>query len=254
MPAQRTEVDDPAAALPLHQQRRLLAAEKDGLQIDGVDEVPVLLRNLQRIEPREACGIVHQPVQPPQALLHLAEHALESPARFPGSRETAPRRRILAPCAAPLPPSGCNGSRPARLLRASRSAIPRPMRLAAPVTRIVFPARLLSAFICVHLRPIVFSTRRLPMHFDLLRLDAFPRRLRQPARHMRPAPEYRGRRTQHARDRADRARIPVLDWRSPPASSRPSSRSTASIRWWRTRGRGTRPAHAAGAATYSTSS
>ena len=48
------------------------------------------------------------------------------------------------------------------------------------------------------------------MNFDLLGLDSFALRLRQTAGQMRPAPEYRGDRTQHPRDGADQPRIVIL--------------------------------------------
>ena len=57
-------IHDPPAARLQHQARGLLAAEKHRLQIHGVDEIPVLLRDLQRIEAREPRGIVHHAVQP----------------------------------------------------------------------------------------------------------------------------------------------------------------------------------------------
>src|ERR1039458_9803170 len=48
------------------------------------------------------------------------------------------------------------------------------------------------------------------MDFDLLGVDAFAGGFGQPAGDVGPAPEYRGGGTQGARDRADRAGVPVL--------------------------------------------
>src|SRR5437764_9155160 len=75
--------------------------------------------------------------------------------------------------------------------------MPRPMRLAAPVTRTIFP---LSAE----------SDCWLAMTFDLLGFHAVARRFGQAAGDVSPAPEYRGRGTERARDGADGARIPML--------------------------------------------
>src|SRR4030095_16731817 len=80
--AQRTEVDDEPVALPLHQARRLLAAEKASLQVDRVDEVPILLGDLERVKARESRRVVDQAVEPSQALLDLAEHAHDLRHRF----------------------------------------------------------------------------------------------------------------------------------------------------------------------------
>src|ERR1039458_9508292 len=55
----------------------LLPAEEDGLEVDGRDEVPIPLGDLERVEAREAGGVVDQPVEASQALFHLAEHTLD---------------------------------------------------------------------------------------------------------------------------------------------------------------------------------
>src|SRR5579862_1356961 len=75
--------------------------------------------------------------------------------------------------------------------------MPRPMRLALPVTRTILPAR-------------SYSDCWFAMDFDLLRLDSGPGRLGQAAGEMGPAPEYRGCGTKRAGDGPDGARVPVL--------------------------------------------
>src|ERR1035441_8802912 len=79
---------------------------------------------------------------------------------------------------------------------ASRRAMPRPIRRAAPVTRMTWPARLLD--------------RGFAMDFDFLRFDALPRGLGEPASEVRPAPEYRGCGAEDARHGADGPRVPIL--------------------------------------------
>src|ERR1039458_10159577 len=79
---------------------------------------------------------------------------------------------------------------------ASRRAMPRPIRRAAPVTRMTWPARLLD--------------RGFAMDFDFLRFDAFPRVLVVPAGEVRPAPEYRGCGTEDAGHGADGPGVPIL--------------------------------------------
>src|ERR1035438_3498875 len=70
---QGTDVDDAAIALPLHEARRLLAAEEDRLEVDGVDEVPIPLGDVERVEAGEAGGVVDQAVEAPEALLDIGE-------------------------------------------------------------------------------------------------------------------------------------------------------------------------------------
>src|ERR1035441_6275099 len=65
--AQRTDVDDAPIALPLHEARGLLAAEEDRLQVNGVDEVPIPLGDVERVEAGEARGVVVQAIEGPQA-------------------------------------------------------------------------------------------------------------------------------------------------------------------------------------------
>src|ERR1019366_7250239 len=65
--AQRADVDDAPLALPLHEARGLLAAEKDSLQVDRVDEVPIPLGDVERVEAGEAGGVVDQAVEASQA-------------------------------------------------------------------------------------------------------------------------------------------------------------------------------------------
>ena len=64
----------PAAGL-LHEPRGVLAAEEDRLQVDGVDEVPILFGDVERVEPGEAGGVVDQPVEAAQAVCDFAEEA-----------------------------------------------------------------------------------------------------------------------------------------------------------------------------------
>src|SRR5690348_16751595 len=79
--------------------------------------------------------------------------------------------------------------------RARRRAMPRPMRLAAPVTRMMRPER---------------SDRWFAMHLHLFRLAALTRRFRQLTRNVRPAPPDRRRRTERAGDAADQAGVVLL--------------------------------------------
>src|ERR1017187_3230198 len=71
--AQGTDVDDAATALPLHEARRLLAAEEDRLEVDGVDEVPIPLGDVERVDAGEAGGVVDQAVEAPEALFDIGE-------------------------------------------------------------------------------------------------------------------------------------------------------------------------------------
>ena len=42
-----------------------------------MNEIPIPPGDLERIETGEAGGVIHQPVQAPQAFAHLAEHAFD---------------------------------------------------------------------------------------------------------------------------------------------------------------------------------
>src|SRR5581483_10283790 len=74
---------------------------------------------------------------------------------------------------------------------ARRRAMPRPMRLAAPVTSTTLDDRL-------------------TVHLHVLGIYALPAGFRQAAGPVRPAPEDRRGRTEQAGDRADRPRVPPL--------------------------------------------
>src|SRR5579864_134505 len=88
---------------------------------------------------------------------------------------------------------------------ASRSAMPRPTRLAAPVTRTTLPA---SEWRGSPAGPVL--DRWLAMHFDFLRFYALARGLGQSAGYVRPGPENGSAGAKRARDGADRARVPGL--------------------------------------------
>src|ERR1043166_3385333 len=51
--AERADVDDPSAAGLLHEARCILAAEEDGFQIHGMNEVPILFGDFERVEAGE---------------------------------------------------------------------------------------------------------------------------------------------------------------------------------------------------------
>src|SRR5215469_12658030 len=74
--AERADINDPPSARFPHQPGALLAAEEHCLQVDGMDEVPVLLGYVERIETGEAARAVDQAVQASEALLDFSEHAL----------------------------------------------------------------------------------------------------------------------------------------------------------------------------------
>ena len=89
----------PPPDLP-HQARALLAAEEDRLQVHGVDEVPVALGDLERIEAGEAGGVVDQAVEASEVRCRLRRTGARFPRRFPGWRGTPARCRTLRRCAA----------------------------------------------------------------------------------------------------------------------------------------------------------
>ena len=64
----------PAPGL-LHEQRRLLAAEKRGFQIHVVDEIPIGFGELQWIDAAETRGVVDQAVERSELIFHFAKHA-----------------------------------------------------------------------------------------------------------------------------------------------------------------------------------
>ena len=156
--------DAPRAGL-LHQQRALLAAEKRGLQIHVVDEVPIGFGDLERIASAESRGVVHQAVERARTALRPRETCARSRRPFRDPPGTAAPIRIPRRWRALPSPTCRSGWLRDRPLDASRSAIPRPMRLAAPVTSTVR----------------LSSMRLRPPDLRALRLLRAPR-LRAPAR------------------------------------------------------------------------
>src|SRR5689334_18683183 len=75
--AERADIHDPAAALPFHDAGGLLAAEERGLEVDGVDEVPVGFGDIERVEAGEAGGVVDEAIEAAQTLFDVGEHALD---------------------------------------------------------------------------------------------------------------------------------------------------------------------------------
>src|ERR1700693_2458215 len=85
---------------------------------------------------------------------------------------------------------------------ARRSAIPRPMRLALPVTRITRPSREAMSSLCLG--------GWIAVHFNLIGSDSIQRRFRQFAGEVGPAPpECRGH-TEYSGDGSDDARAYVI--------------------------------------------
>ena len=141
------------------------------------------------------------PSSRPNCCFDLGEHALDLRDALQIGAEQSARRRTPRRSAAPRPPTRCSGSRPARPPAASRSAMPRPMRLAAPVTRTILPVKLAGS-------PCTSTSSGSTPGRD---------RLGQPAGQMRPAPEYR-RRWSSARPRSRRSCAgPSTATRSPAA-------------------------------------
>src|SRR5579871_4033167 len=89
---------------------------------------------------------------------------------------------------------------------ARRKAMPRPIRLAEPVTRMTRSSResIVSPFYTAGLY------RRLAMDFDLFRIHARERRFRQPPSEIGPAPEHRGQGAENATPRSNHARAGVV--------------------------------------------
>src|SRR5687767_3959924 len=72
--AQRADRDDPPSVTRSHQSRRFLTTEERPLQIDGMNEVPLLFGYFKRIDLGEAGGIVHKSVEPSHGAGDLREH------------------------------------------------------------------------------------------------------------------------------------------------------------------------------------
>ena len=170
----------------LHQPRAMLAAEEDGLQIHRVNEVPIGFGDLERVEASEARGVVHQSVQAAELLFQLLRTCARFRRRSPGWRGTVARRRTPRLSCAPRLPTSRSG-----WLRA------RPLAPAA--------ARCRGRCAWRRRSPALLSRRRLDgrlsMHLDFSGLHALAGRFRQTAGHVGPAPEDRGGRAQHARNR-----------------------------------------------------
>ena|SRR5579885_3588711 len=71
--AQRTDVYDASTVSIDHAARGLLAAKEGRFEIDGVDEIPVLLGEFQRIDGRESGGVVNEGVD----RAYLFKHPLD---------------------------------------------------------------------------------------------------------------------------------------------------------------------------------
>ncbi len=75
--AERTYVDNTAAAVSVHPLRSLLAAKERGFQVYAMDEIPIGFGDLERIEFSKACRIVDQAVELAEALVNLLKEIFD---------------------------------------------------------------------------------------------------------------------------------------------------------------------------------
>ena len=94
--AERTDVDDTAAvALGDHPPGGLLAAKEDRFQVDGVDKIPILFSNFERIDACEAASVVDETIQAAEVGFDFGEESFDlrniGKIRLEGGRVVAKR-------------------------------------------------------------------------------------------------------------------------------------------------------------------
>src|SRR5579875_1207875 len=94
--AQRTDIHNTSTAELHHLPGPFLTAEEDGLYIDIVDEVPIGLTDLERVNACKPRCIVHQTIDQAELLSHLLKHTAD--ARHVSKIGLEDRRSLAVTC------------------------------------------------------------------------------------------------------------------------------------------------------------